>query len=416
METQDAPQKNIAPHQPPKRAAGKWPVIGKFLRDVGRFIFDEDKGSEEVKRDLGVLEMTRAQAKAAAKAAKAAAEAEARRRKQEEKMKAEAAAKKEFLEAKLKTVNRFKQEREAILKRKEALAQQLLKAKQAHDQPVAKHNLGWFKPAPAKPGAVVSPAHDLASPRPLPPTAAAPAPVHPLGKEDAAKKLQAERVKHDSLHQREQIENRPWQSYNIVATNLIREQQSMFLNWQGKALLLALFVALSVLFCVLAYGLLLILEKDKLNSNDYVFKNLDSIVTQIKREESYTQEILTFNDKLLAVDYLLKNHIYWTNFFKFLEDNTISDVYLESFSGDTAGKYTVPAVAKDFRSISLQLKVLQAAVDKVVSVDSGGAETANKTAVPAAGGAATTSPDTKVKFNLNLNLNRSLFIKEPVYE
>ena len=191
----------------------------------------------------------------------------------------------------------------------------------------------------------------------------------------------------------------------------------MFLNWQGKMLLLGLFVSLSVFVCILAYGFLLILEKDKINSNKYIFENLESIVVEIKKEEGYAQDILNFNDKLLAVDYLLKNHLYWTNFFKFLEDNTINEVYYESFVGDTTGKYTVPAIAKDFNAISLQLKVLQNATDRVISVDSGGAETAKESIQPTdANSVASSTPNAKVNFLLNLNLNRSLFIKEPEYE
>ncbi len=424
-------QKNI-PNKTAKPA--KWSIVGRFLKDVGHFIFDEKTAGDEVKKDLAALEMTRAEERAAAKAAKAKAEAEAKAKREEAKKRAEAEAKAKFLAAKMKTADRFRKERDEIIKRKQIIAEQILKAKasQAAVKPPAKHGFSWFKKSAKPIQAPSAPAAPLAAPTApkadvheigLPPINLSQAPA-PAGvgkitdKEKSAKKFQDERLKHETSHQREQIENRPWQSYNIVATNLIREQRSMFLNWQGKLLLLALFVSLSILICVLAYGFLLILEKDTLNKNDYVFKNLDGVVSQIKAEEVTAQDILKFNDKLLAVDYLLKNHIYWTNLFKFLEDNTINDVYYESFSGDTVGKYAIPAVAKDFRSISLQLRVLQAVSDKVVSVDSGGAATdktaaANAAPTTPANGVATSTPN--VKFNLNLSLNRSIFIKAPDY-
>lgn len=239
-------------------------------------------------------------------------------------------------------------------------------------------------------------------------------------KDQAANKFKEERLKHQNLSQKEQIENRSWESFGVVHTNLIREQRGMFLNWQSKILWLLLFVAIAGLASVAAFGFLLILEKDKISSSQVIFTNLSGIVTQIQSEEVYAEEILTFNNKLLAVDYLLNNHIYWTNFFKFLEDYTINDAYYERFSGDLSGKYILPAVAKDFRSISTQLRVLQSATDKVMSVDTSGAASANPAGTPAApipapDNQATSTPNTNVKFDLNLNLNRSIFIKEPQY-
>jgi hypothetical protein len=414
---------------PKAKPAGKFSIVGKFLKDAGRFIFDEDESSDKVKRDLLSLEKERAEERLAAKAAQAKTEAETRAKQEAAKHRTEAAeqqaaaeANKKFLAAKQKTAEQFKREREEILKRKQLIAQQLLKEKQARHTAEHRGWFGLFKKHPLKPAVKEAPL-PAASKQPaanvpavsLPPVsqavAGAPAP-RPGSKEQAAKKFQEERLKHETSQEREQVENRAWQSYNIVATNLIREQRSMFLNWQGKILLLLLFTALSVLACVLIYGFLLVWEKDKLNSNDYVFKNLDSITQQIAHEESQAQEILNFNDKLTAVAYLLNNHIYWTNFFKFLEDNTIPEVYYESFSGDLSGKYILPAVAKDFRSVSTELKVLQANSDKVLSVSSGGAETA--ASQPPAGAAATSSAS--VNFNLDLNFDRSIFIKPPEYE
>jgi len=456
--------------EPKAKKKSKWLMVGKFLKDAGHFIFNEDKASDEVRKDLLSLEAKRAEEKMAERVAKSIAEAKAKQKLEDEKKLTETESQKRFLESKLKTADRFKKERDDLLKHKQTVANHLINEKKVHKTPSGHGFFGFFNFFKKHPKASLPPKTDIKEAQDSLPDSrqiedilnnlnktAEPvkansligravvnsqveAPVNKqdkipeiketskespkenkpelkLPKEKAAKKFQEERLKHEDSHQRDQIENRKWQSYNIVATNLIREQSSMFLNWQGKMLLLGLFVSLSVFVCILAYGFLLILEKDKINSNKYIFENLESIVVEIKKEEGYAQDILNFNDKLLAVDYLLKNHLYWTNFFKFLEDNTINEVYYESFVGDTTGKYTVPAIAKDFNAISLQLKVLQNATDRVISVDSGGAETAKESIQPTdANSVASSTPNAKVNFLLNLNLNRSLFIKEPEYE
>lgn len=477
--------------KPGKIKSGKWPILSKFLKDVGHFVFNEDSASDELKKDLTVLESTRAEERAKAKALKQAEElkkqaeiAKAKEAKQAEELKKQAAiakakeakqaeelkqaeerakakalkekaeeerkkqaetakqakmaiekAKKMSFKARL--TSHFKKERESFDARQRTMAQHLLqtKAKQATPTPpslkatssvLGAPKFEWFK---SKSGSA-----QLTTPAPRPAPLSGPvgaSPTTPLfshqiseplavvkDKNQATNKFKDERLAHQGQSQKEQIENRSWESFGVVHTNLIREHLGMFLNWQSKILWLLLFVAIAGLASIAAYGFLLILEKDKISSSQGAFANLTGIVTQIQSEEVYAEEILTFNNKLLAVDYLLNNHIYWTNFYKFLEDNTINDVYYEKFSGDLSGKYVLPTVAKDYRSISTQLRVLQSVSDKVLGVDTGGAESASKgttPVTPANGGTGTTTPNANVKFDLNLNLNRSVFIKEPQY-
>lgn len=444
------------PAKTDKAKSGKWPILSKFLKDVGHFVFDEKSASDELKKDLTALESVRAEERVKEKVAKQAAERklaeervqakvlkqkeEADRKTKEEAIKqakmAEAKAKK--MSWKTRLANRFKKERESFDARQRAMAEHLLQAKAKQLTPIPPslkpapsapktHGFGWFKAKPK-----------LVQKMPMPPvqrpTSWLGAPVAPAGmipsvhsqggalepvradKHQSADKFKEERLKQQGLSQKEQIENRSWQSFGVVHTNLIREQRGMFLNWQSRILWLLLFVAIAGLVSVAAYGFLLILEKDKISSSQGTFANLTGIVAQIQSEEVYAEEILNFNNKLLAVSYLLNNHIYWSNLFKFLEDYTIKDAYYEKFSGDLSGKYVLPAVAKDYRSISNQLRVLQSASGKVMSVDTGGAVSANQPAAPTVpGSSATSTPNTNVKFDLNLNLDRAIFIKEPQY-
>ena len=58
---------------------------------------------------------------------------------------------------------------------------------------------------------------------------------------------------------------------------------------------------------------------------------------------------------------MLKHHIYWTNFFQFLEENIMTDVYLMGggFSGNTIGKYSFSVIGDSFSTITNQIKVLK---------------------------------------------------------
>jgi len=400
MEQSDAKKPLPETAKSPKKMS----VVGKFLKDVGIFLFGKDQAGNDIRRDLLTLEMTRAKERSAAKAAEVAKAAQARAKEQT----VAKAAQDRFARDKQITAEQFRAESDRMRQENQRAKERQVAERAAREavetvKAAVQVNAAAVPPAP---GPVVS-RSPMAQPS-IPPILQATKTAPSLPKEKAAQHFQSERLKHETANQRERIENRAWQSYHMVSTNLIKDRRSMFLDWPSRLLWLVLFAALSVLLCFLSFGLLQLWEKDRLKANDYVFQNYDNAVAQINRENAKLQEIMQFNDKLLAADYLLRNHLYWTKFFKFLENNTIKDVYFESFSGDTAGKYTVPAVAKDFRAISLQLKVLQADSKEVTSVDSGAATTDN--------GVSTTTPQNKVKFNLNLNLNRSVFIKDPQYD
>jgi hypothetical protein len=53
---------------------------------------------------------------------------------------------------------------------------------------------------------------------------------------------------------------------------------------------------------------------------------------------------------------LLNNHLYWSNFFSWLEKNTLSSVKYGGFSGDLSGLYTLGASAQSFADVSWQVK------------------------------------------------------------
>ncbi len=99
---------------------------------------------------------------------------------------------------------------------------------------------------------------------------------------------------------------------------------------------------------------------------------------EIKGMKSDSDQILAFKKRVDLADSLLVNHIYWTNFFNWLEKNTLSSVNYLSFSGKSDGVYELQATANSFRDISWQTRaLLEDPAVLSVHVDSGSAARGN---------------------------------------
>lgn len=239
-------------------------------------------------------------------------------------------------------------------------------------------------------------------PRPLKPTAvkkeAAPhiSLFKRLFSKNVTYKLVAERERELAWQERNQVEKRSWQPANAIKPNLIKNQEVLFFNWHENLLVLAL----SLVMCCLAIGLLyvglLIWQKERLDTSRVALLNAQVIDEQIALGEQEAKEIKTFTYKLNIVGSLLNNHIYWTNFLAFLENNTLKDVYYDKFSGDISGNYSIPSVAKNLEAISLQLEVMKA-YPKVKSL------------TPDTG--QTSADGSSVNFNLGMSVDPTLFTK-----
>lgn len=235
-----------------------------------------------------------------------------------------------------------------------------------------------------------------------------------------AKKLALERAEEAAVKDKNEVEGRFFQPYNGVKANLIKDQGVLFFNWQQKILTLSLSIILCCLAISLSYVGLLIWQKEKLNDNKATLANFDVINIEVVKSENDLKEITGFNQKLDIVSSILNNHVYWTNFFNFLENNTLKDVYYESFSGDLSGKYKIPSIARNLNAISLQLEVMKAYnMIKTVQYSSAQSGTDSKSSsTPPASNLAPalaenpnkTTTDT-VKFNLEMTIDPKIFIK-----
>lgn len=188
-----------------------------------------------------------------------------------------------------------------------------------------------------------------------------------------------------------------WEKSDIPGTNLIKSEVIAFFNWRQKISLLII-LAISVLFLLgSVYFGLLIWENNIENNNQSLRARIDAINDDIKAAEEYVQDILRFQRKLKTAEQLLNQHIYWTNFFKFLEDNTLADVSYKGFSGGIDGQYSLSASSKSFANITEQLTILK----KNEYVEKAGAARAQALA----------KEEISVQFTLDLKVKPEIFVK-----
>lgn len=161
----------------------------------------------------------------------------------------------------------------------------------------------------------------------------------------------------------------------VLEVNLIKDERQVVFDWQHNfgTLLFALFIA--ALFLVEVYVGLnwwANYEEDRALAMETKFSLVSKEIKDMRTE---SDEILAFKQRSDIAYQLLENHIYWTNFFNWLEKNTLSSVNYLAFSGGTDGEYQLEAATKTYRDISWQTRVmLQNPSVLDVRVDSGTSE------------------------------------------
>ncbi len=149
------------------------------------------------------------------------------------------------------------------------------------------------------------------------------------------------------------------ESSRLLDINLVKEEVTTFIDWQENINFLIICIIVSLSLVGFLYMLVIFIQVQKISRNSmYVGQIADLRQEQINAERG-VEEIISFQKKLDLASDLLKKHIYWTNFFDFLEKNTLTDVYYSGIRGDTDGKYFFNAHTSSFSSITEQVKVLR---------------------------------------------------------
>lgn len=203
----------------------------------------------------------------------------------------------------------------------------------------------------------------------------------------------------DILKKERQRERPAKRRGNIIATDLIRGEVLTFFNWRKNMIILFLAVILSILFISAIYGLLFLWKGQKLVEIREINQRFAELNLEINKAEKSLDKILVLQKKLGLVKNLINEHIYWTNFFKFLENNTLVDVYYSGFGGDVGGNYVLAASAKDFYTLAEQIKILRSN-NKVLSVSTAGGQVVS---------AEKNEGRSQINFNINLTIDPKIF-------
>ena len=179
-------------------------------------------------------------------------------------------------------------------------------------------------------------------------------------KKSAAPKTGPDTEAKDAFGPRAQPEVKPtnktrsFQNPKILEVNLIKDEERVGFDWSRNFLFLGLVIVLAGLLVAEVYfGLDWWAEQEE--------ARLAPLIAEVDRLNAATAKLnnevaaaLSYKDKAAAFSVLLDEHVYWSQFFSWLEKNTLNTVKYEEFSGNLSGLYTLKAVAPSLSEVSWQ--------------------------------------------------------------
>lgn len=144
----------------------------------------------------------------------------------------------------------------------------------------------------------------------------------------------------------------------ILDVNLIKDEIRVSFDWNKNLSIFFIILFITSLFAVEIYFGLSWWEDQEASRAQLLNESVAQINQEISDLKEQTSQALSYQDKTFAVNKLLENHIYWTDFLSWLERHTLSSVSFSGFSGDLSGIYTLDAKADTFADASWQAKAL----------------------------------------------------------
>lgn len=198
----------------------------------------------------------------------------------------------------------------------------------------------------------------------------------------ASEIVDSEKAKADNLSDNQQqrfkdlrqnLEQKSWSRPAITETNLVNNQTTLYFNWNKFWLDLIQWLVVTLFFLSLCGSLFYLWRRNQTKQVGDIVQRLARINRLVNLTENEVSGVLDFRLRLIMVSELLNKHIYWNNFFSFLEKNTLPNVFYQDFIGDTNGDYILKARTDNFDSMAKQLKVFRQSPD-VLEVSSEGGE------------------------------------------
>ncbi len=149
-------------------------------------------------------------------------------------------------------------------------------------------------------------------------------------------------------------------STNTIKTNLIKDEITTYVDWKKNGTDLILNILVSIIIVVIAYGGLMYREHRAIMQEQGIDAKIKSLNKQLDEALVNIGDIDVFQKKMSLVTNIINEHVYWTNFFKFLEKTILEEVtYAGTFSGGPDGSYGFSATADSFQTVENQVRVLR---------------------------------------------------------
>jgi hypothetical protein len=145
----------------------------------------------------------------------------------------------------------------------------------------------------------------------------------------------------------------------VLEVNLVRDEVAVEFNW-GRRLgsLFLVLVLVAALVVEIYFGLDWWQGQERTQAEKIKSEHL-AATQQINNINNNFKDFLNFKDKVSLVEKLIDQHIYWSDFFTWLEQNTLNSVRYVDFSGDVSGEYALAAQTKNYRDVSWQVKAFK---------------------------------------------------------
>lgn len=144
----------------------------------------------------------------------------------------------------------------------------------------------------------------------------------------------------------------------VLEVNLVKDEIVVFFNWKKHIIIGLLIIFLTSLFIYEVCKGVEYWEKIEIARAEKIESEIELLKKETVDLNNKASDALLFKEKSQVFTDLLDNHIYWTNFFTWLEKNTINTVKYNGFSGDVSGKYVLEASAPSYAEASWQAKIL----------------------------------------------------------
>ena len=203
--------------------------------------------------------------------------------------------------------------------------------------------------------------------------------------------------------------SKPQQKQNkkadMLEMNLAEDEIVHYFSWKRGIFLLAASVLLAAMVLGgVYYGLNWWGEK-RVEKNEYFIQQTKNMDKKIKNAKEKAVPVFIFKKKLELAQTLLKNHVYWTHFFEYLEDNTLDEVHYSKLTGDLKGEYRLPVIAADYNLIDSQVKRMRKAEPTKMAEVTKAEKAANLEKLKQA------TSSSEVKLKMDLEVDEKMFLR-----